>query len=83
MDTQNSYATKDFYLSALLTLHPDTGFEKLEKDNNGSYWCIFNNKEKCESIINSYMKNQLQVKVKDFVGAIKILKEQMVYGDRR
>lgn len=83
MDTQNNYATKDFYLSALLTLHPETGFEKLEKDDNGSYWCIFNNIPQCEHIVNSYLKNQLQVQAKDFIAAIKILKEQMVYGDRR
>lgn len=83
MNTQNSYATKDFYISALLTLFPETGFEKLEKDPNGSYWCVFNNKEKCESVINSYLKNQLQVQSKDFVAAIKILKERMVYGDGR
>ncbi|HBY09714.1 hypothetical protein A2473_00085 [candidate division WWE3 bacterium RIFOXYC2_FULL_42_13] len=83
MDTQNGYATKDFYLSALLTLSPETGFEKLEKDDNGSYWCVFNNKDQCEIVINNYLKNQLQVRAKDFVAAIKILKERMVYGGGR
>lgn len=73
----DNYELKDLYLSSLL-YSEGIKFIGINKRNNVC-WFVFEDKKKCEEIIQLYWKNELTGKIKAFTDAIRTLKD-MIYS---
>lgn len=76
-DTDNLYQSRDLYFASYLFAK---GYKlvSVDFDRNGDfYWFIFNGKSKCEQEEQSFLKNEVSVKAKDYSEAIKFLKRKV------
>jgi len=76
-DTDNLYQSRDLYFCSYLFAK---GYKliSVDFDDNGDfYWFIFSGKRKCEQEEQSFLKNEVSVKAKDYSDAIKFMKRKV------
>jgi len=74
MSKQNEYRTKDLYIASFLSLSEK--LLRLEPESD-FYWFVFENRKRCEEIVNSYWQEESKVETRAFVNAIKSLKSRI------
>ena len=70
MDT---YRTKDLPIAAFLYASGKKLFESHRID--GRIWFVFDEKDTCEEMVNSYWRKEASVNAKEFADAIRTLKD--------
>ncbi len=73
MQASNFYSTKDLYTASFLYAK---GIKLNSTDKQGKIcWFVFENKELCERLIQSYLAKTEMVVAKDFSDAVRTLKD--------
>ena len=75
MKMENIYRTKDLYESSYLyACHKK--LLQLDREN-GRCWFIFQDKQSCQSLIDSYWRREAKIDAKEFIDALRSLKDRI------
>lgn len=79
---ENVYLTRDLYEAALLYACQQK-LLRLEKEEKGrSFWFVFLGQNTCQSLIDTYWRQELEVNAKTYADAIRSLKDRLFAMER-
>lgn len=72
---KSTYRTKDLYEASFLYASHQ---KLLQLERVGSpFWFVFENRESCQELIDSYWKREARIDAKEFVDALRSLKDRL------
>lgn len=76
MNSETIFKTTDLFEAAYLYASRQK-FLGLESQDNRRYWFLFANAPECERLINSYWEREAVMCIRDYVDALKAMKDKV------